>query len=87
MMHMSHDSDNNNNKYGNTSNKPQFYRMFPKPQILSKEQRHNPFQRIPAISEDDFQKGLAYLVNKGMVPKDFDLTPAFEKGHPPIEKA
>ena len=61
--------------------------MFPKPEILSKEQRLNPFHHVPGISEPDFQKGLDYLLTKGIVPKDFDLTPAFEKGHPPIEKA
>ena len=26
----------------------------------------------------------ATLVNKGLIPKDVDLTPAFEKGAPPV---
>jgi len=27
---------------------------------------------------------MASLVNKGIIPKDVDLTPAFEKGAPPV---
>ena len=32
----------------------------------------------PPISEDDIHQGMLSLVNKGIIPKDVDLTPAFE---------
>ena len=38
----------------------------------------------PPISEDAINQGMMSLVNKGLVPKDVDLTPAFEKGAPPV---
>ena len=39
----------------------------------------------PPISEDDINKGMMTLLNKGVIPKDIDLTPAFEKGAPPVQ--
>ena len=38
----------------------------------------------PPISEDAINEGMLALVNKGLIPKDVDLTPAFEKGAPPV---
>jgi len=38
----------------------------------------------PPISEDDINKGMISLLNKGIIPRDVDLTPAFEKGAPPV---
>jgi hypothetical protein len=38
----------------------------------------------PPISEDDINKGMITLLNRGIIPKDVDLTPAFEKGAPPV---
>ena len=38
----------------------------------------------PPISEEDINQGMMGLLNKGIVPKDVDLTPAFEKGAPPV---
>ena len=38
----------------------------------------------PPISEDAISEGMMSLVTKGLVPKDVDLTPAFEKGAPPV---
>jgi hypothetical protein len=38
----------------------------------------------PPITEDDIDKGMITLLNKGIVPKDVDLTPAFEKGSAPV---
>lgn len=38
----------------------------------------------PPITEDDINKGMISLLNKGIIPKDVDLTPAFEKGAPPV---
>ena len=38
----------------------------------------------PPITEDDIEKGMITLLNKGIIPKDVDLTPAFEKGSAPV---
>ncbi len=38
----------------------------------------------PPITEDDINKGMINLLNRGVVPKDVDLTPAFEKGAAPV---
>lgn len=38
----------------------------------------------PPITEDDINKGMINLLNKGLIPRDVDLTPAFEKGAPPV---
>lgn len=39
----------------------------------------------PPISEDDINRGMINLLNKGIVPKDVDLTPAFERGAAPLQ--
>jgi hypothetical protein len=41
-------------------------------------------QNPPPISEDDINKGMISLLNRGIIPKDVDLTPAFEKGSAPV---
>ena len=38
----------------------------------------------PPITEDDIDKGMITLLNRGIIPKDVDLTPAFEKGAAPV---
>ena len=38
----------------------------------------------PPISEEAISQGMISLVSKGLIPKDVDLTPAFEKGAPPV---
>ena len=38
----------------------------------------------PPITEDDINKGMSTLLNLGIIPKDVDLTPAFEKGSAPV---
>lgn len=38
----------------------------------------------PPINEDDINKGMINLLNKGIIPRDIDLTPAFEKGAQPV---
>ena len=38
----------------------------------------------PPISEEDLGQGMMSMVTKGLIPKDVDLTPAFEKGAPPV---
>lgn len=39
---------------------------------------------VPAVSEEELNSGLLALVNKGRVPRDVDLTPAFVRGAPPM---
>lgn len=54
-----------------------------KPQrILTKEQRHDPFADPPPITDHDLSQGMMSLVNRGMIPKNVDLTPAFSRGVP-----
>jgi hypothetical protein len=36
------------------------------------------------VGDNEFKHGLENLLARGVIPKDFDLTPAFEKGLPPI---
>ena len=38
----------------------------------------------PKLSEADINKGLINLVNRGIVHRDVDLSPAFERGAPPF---
>ena len=38
----------------------------------------------PPISEEAIAEGMMSLVTRGLVAKDVDLTPAFEKGAPPV---
>lgn len=54
---------------------------------MPKEIRKNPFAIPPPITEGDLNTGLFTLINKGIIPKDVDLTPAFERGLPPLTKA
>ena len=42
-------------------------------------------QNPPPISEDQINKGMINLLERGIIPKDVDLTPAFEKGAPPVQ--
>lgn len=57
-----------------------------------RDMRHKKFleeqedlQNPPPISEEDINKGMISLLNRGIIPKDVDLTPAFEKGAPPVQ--
>lgn len=38
----------------------------------------NPFLEPPLLTTHDFHKGLDNLLTRGVIPKDYDLTPAFE---------
>lgn len=55
--------------------------------------KHNIMQRAidenfipdpPPISDEDINRGMINLINKGIIPKDVDITPAFERGAPPL---
>lgn len=52
--------------------------------ILPKNFRDDPFADPPPITENDIQDGMFSLLNRGVIPKDVDLTPAFERGDAPL---
>ena len=52
--------------------------------ILTKEQRNDPFADPPPITDNDLQDGMINLLNRGIIPKDVDLTPAFNRGANPF---
>jgi len=47
--------------------------------ILPKNIRDNPFAPAP-IKEKDIKQGVLSLITRGLVPREVDLTPAFERG-------
>jgi hypothetical protein len=47
--------------------------------ILPKNIRDNPFAPAP-IKEKDIKKGVLSMITRGLVPREVDLTPAFERG-------
>jgi len=51
-----------------------------KKRILPAHIRNNPFADPPPINEDDINCGMYSLVRRGLIPKDVDLTPAFNRG-------
>lgn len=57
--------------------------MQPK-RILPKNFRNDPFADPPPISENDIADGMLSLLNRGVIPRDVDLTPAFERGNAPF---
>ena len=52
--------------------------------ILPKNFRNDPFADPPPISENDIADGMFSLLNRGIIPRDVDLTPAFERGNAPF---
>lgn len=44
--------------------------------------RQNPFADLPPLSYKDLKKGLLSLQTIGVIPKDLDLGPAFNKNPP-----
>lgn len=52
--------------------------------MLPPEIRNNPFADAIAITESEIYNGLYNLINKGVVPKDVDIMPAFSRGVPPL---
>jgi hypothetical protein len=52
--------------------------------ILPKNFRDDPFADPPPITEDDISDGMFSLLNRGIIPKDVDLSPAFERGNAPF---
>lgn len=56
-----------------------------KPTILPKQFRDNPLAEPPPITEKDVESGILSLIHRGLIPKDVDVTPAFERGFPPLQ--
>jgi hypothetical protein len=52
--------------------------------ILPRNFRNDPFADPPPISENDIADGMFSLLNRGIIPRDVDLTPAFERGNAPF---
>lgn len=52
--------------------------------ILPKNFRDDPFADPPPITENDIADGMYSLLNRGIIPKDVDLSPAFERGNAPF---
>jgi hypothetical protein len=51
---------------------------------LPKNFRDDPFADPPPITETDIKDGMYSLLNRGIIPRDVDLTPAFERGSAPL---
>ena len=52
--------------------------------ILPKQFRDDPFSDPPPITENDIGDGMYSLLNRGIIPRDVDLTPAFERSGAPF---
>ena len=52
--------------------------------ILPKHFRDDPFADPPPITENDISDGMYSLLNRGIIPRDVDLTPAFERSGAPF---
>ena len=60
-------------------------KAFNPKRILPKNYRDDPFADPPPITENDINDGMFSLINRGIIPRDVDLTPAFERGNAPIQ--
>lgn len=52
--------------------------------ILPKQFRDDPFADPPPITENDIADGMFSLLNRGIIPRDVDLSPAFERNSAPF---
>ncbi len=52
--------------------------------ILPKQFRDDPFADPPPIAESDIADGMYSLLNRGIIPRDVDLSPAFERNSAPF---
>ena len=51
---------------------------------MPKHFRDNPFADPPPVDERDLRDGMFNLVNRGIIPRDVDISPAFERGKPAL---
>ncbi len=54
---------------------------------LPRQNRINPSAPPPEIAEEDIQKGMLNLINRGFIPPNVDLSAAFSRGPPPVTQA
>ena len=59
-------------------------KVYQPKRILPKNFRDDPFADPPPITESDIKDGMFSLLNRGIIPRDVDLTPAFERGKAPL---
>lgn len=59
-------------------------KVFTAKRILPKHYRDDPFADPPPITEHDIADGMFSLLNRGIIPRDVDLSPAFERGNAPF---
>ena len=59
-------------------------KVFQPKRILPKNFRDDPFADPPPITETDIKDGMYSLLNRGIIPRDVDLSPAFERGKAPF---
>jgi len=69
-------------KLGIGSRRPN--KVFQAKRILPKNFRDDPFADPPPITENDIKDGMYSLLNRGIIPRDVDLSPAFERGKAPF---
>lgn len=74
----------NNRQIGTKSfKKPKITRYCPS--IIPKLYREDPFMNPAPLQKKDLDNGLLSLINKGVIPRDADLGPAFLRGLPPLQ--
>ena len=59
-------------------------KVFKAKRILPKHFRDDPFADPPPITENDIADGMYSLLNRGIIPRDVDLSPAFERNSAPF---
>lgn len=64
--------------------KPKIIKNY-RPKVLPKQYRDDPQADPPPITEQDVSDGIMSLIQRGLIPKDVDLSPAFERGIPPLK--
>lgn len=63
--------------------KPRITRIHPS--ILPRVYREDPHNNPAPLNKQDLQNGLLSLINKGIIPRDADVGPAFMRGLPPLQ--
>jgi len=60
-------------------------KVFQPKRILPKNFRDDPFADPPPIDESDIKDGMFSLLNRGLIPRDVDLSPAFVRNGAPFK--
>jgi len=59
-------------------------RTYAPKRILPKKIRDDPFSDPPPIDAADINDGMFNLINRGIIPRDVDVSPAFDRGDPAL---